>query len=147
MPVAALIAWLITAAGGFVLLVTWLSGGGARGRAEGTSRLPVPVIFGHFGLAAIGLIVWIVFVVGKSSAVAWTGFVILLPVALLGFVMLVRWIPSYRARAAAVPAAAGPGTPGAATAEQRFPVPVVLLHGLLAVVTLILVLVAAIGAH
>lgn len=144
MGIAALIAWLLTAAGGFYLLATWLSRGGAR-QQEGNSRFPVPVILGHFLLAAAGLVVWIVYLVAASAALAWTAFVILLPVALLGFVMLARWIPVYRSRAVAV--SSGPGTPASAEpAEQRFPLPVVFGHGLLAVVTLVLVLITAISA-
>ena len=50
MNVAALIAWLVTALGGFYLLGTWLARGGVRG----PSRFPAPVIFGHFLLAAAG---------------------------------------------------------------------------------------------
>ena len=81
MNVAALIAWLVTALGGFYLLSKWLARGGVRG----PSRFPVPVIFGHFLLAAAGLIVWIVFLLAHTRALAWTAFVILVPVALLGF--------------------------------------------------------------
>ncbi|WP_211244050.1 hypothetical protein [Actinospica robiniae] len=58
MKVAALITWLITALGGFYLLGTWIARGALR--SPGASRLPRPVIFGHFLLAATGLVVWIV---------------------------------------------------------------------------------------
>ncbi|HEY9522407.1 MAG TPA: hypothetical protein VIR33_04150 [Thermopolyspora sp.] len=136
MAVAALITWLITALGGFYMLGVWIRRGGL-GRSETRStRLPAPVAFGHLLLAAAGLIVWIIYVAAGGSGLAWTAFVILLPVALLGFVMLARWIPAYRARA----------TTASAVAESAIPAPVVVLHGLLAVVTLILVLVTALGA-
>ncbi|MEE4418362.1 GTP cyclohydrolase I FolE [Streptomyces bugieae] len=69
MDIAALIAWLITALGGFYMLGTWLARGGASG---GTSRLPVPVVFGHFALAAAGLVVWIVYLITDKDALAWT---------------------------------------------------------------------------
>ena len=142
MGIAALISWLLTALGGFYLLGTWLARGGARQQQGGGSRFPTPVIFGHFLLAAAGLVVWIVYLVAARSALAWAAFVILLPVALLGFVMLARWLPVYRARSVAV--AAGPGTPASPElAEQRFPLPLVLGHGALAVVTLVLVLITA----
>lgn len=145
MDVAALVLWLVTAGGGFVLLGTWLAKGGLRQQETGTSRFPPALIFGHFLLAAAGLVVWIVFLASdESSGLAWTAFVLLLPVALLGFTMLARW---WRGRSA--PLMAEPhGTLGAAAepvaAEQRFPVPVVVAHGLLAVVTLVLVLLTAI---
>ncbi|MFE9438531.1 hypothetical protein ACFYO2_05920 [Streptomyces sp. NPDC006602] len=137
MDIAALIAWVATALGGFYMLGTWLSHGGARG---GTSRLPVPVVFGHFALAAVGLVVWIVYVVTDEDALAWTAFGLLLPVALLGFTMLARWIPVHRDRAAA------PASPEqSAPAERHFPVPVVAVHGLAAVTTVVLVLLTALG--
>ncbi|POX57551.1 hypothetical protein C3492_42900 [Streptomyces sp. Ru62] len=116
------------------MLGTWIRRGGIRQQQTGTSRLPAPVVFGHFVLAAIGLVVWIVYVVADNSAVAWSAFGLLLPVALLGFVMLARWIPVHRERATAGAAAAagGPGADGSVPAERRFPVPVVVAHGLLA---------------
>ncbi|MGW3098749.1 hypothetical protein ACWDCC_35510 [Streptomyces sp. NPDC001102] len=142
MDVAALITWVITALGGFYLLGTWLSRGGARG---GTSRLPAPVIFGHFALAALGLVVWIVYVVADKEALAWTAFILLVPVALLGFVMLARWIPVHRAHGTA-PAGTAPADAGQdGPAERHFPLAVVLAHGLFAVVTVLLVLLSALG--
>ncbi|WP_251095281.1 hypothetical protein [Streptomyces sp. Caat 7-52] len=144
MDIAALITWVITALGGFYMLGTWIQRGGIRQQQTGTSRLPAPVVFGHFALAAIGLVVWISYVVADRSALAWAAFGLLLPVALLGFVMLARWIPVHRDRTTAG-AAAGPGAEGTVPAERHFPVPVVLAHGLLAVATLVLVLLTALG--
>jgi hypothetical protein len=147
MDIAALITWVVTALGGFYMLDTWIQRGGIRQQQSGTSRLPAPVVFGHFALAAIGLVVWIIYVVADKSVLAWTSFGLLLPVALLGFVMLARWIPVYRDRSAAgapVPSPAR-GTGGTVPAERHFPLAVVLAHGLFAVVTLVLVLLTALG--
>lgn len=158
MNVAALIAWLVTALGGFYLLGKWLTRGGARQQQGAPSRFPAPVIFGHFLLAAAGLIVWIVFLIAHAKALAWTAFVILLPVAVLGFTMFFRWIGGYRGAAVPAPAPARVGAPAAAgtpaaasageavPAERHLPVPVVLAHGALAATTLVLVLLAALGA-
>lgn len=144
MDIAALITWVITALGGFYMLGSWISHGGVRG---GTSHLPVPVVFGHFALAALGLVVWIVYLIADMAALAWTAFGLLVPVALLGFLMLARWIPVHRARAAAGVAAAGVPAGGeqAVPAERHFPISVVLGHGLFAVVTVVLVLLTALG--
>jgi hypothetical protein len=147
MDIAALVTWLITALGGFYLLGTWLARGGVRQQQTSTSHLPAPVIFGHFLLAVAGLIVWIGYLATDTRALAWTAFIILLPVAVLGFTMLIRWIPVYRARAGGAPTG-GRGTPVvelAAPAEQGFPIPVVLGHGLFAVATVLLVLLTALG--
>jgi len=135
MDIAALILWLLTAGGGFFLLGTWIARGGLRN--PGVSRLPRPVILGHFLLAAIGLILWIVYVAGDSKPVAWTAFGFLVPVALLAFTMFARWIPVYQNRTTETDAAAIP-------AERSFPLAVVLGHGALAATTLVLVLIAAI---
>ena len=142
MGIAALVFWVITALGGFVLLGTWLNKGGLKQQQSKTTRFPAPVIFGHFALAAIGLVVWIIYVLVDSDALAWVGFVILLPVAVLGFTMFARWYPSYRARGGVAAVADGAAE---VPAERHLPVAVVVLHGLLAVVTLVLVLLTALA--
>jgi hypothetical protein len=146
MHIAALVTWVLTALGGFYMLGTWLSKGGVKQQRTGASRLPVPVIFGHFALAAAGLVVWIVYLAVDKHALAWTAFGLLVPVALLGFVMLLRWIPLHRAGTTApAPAAAGATVTAEAPAEGHFPVPVVAGHGLFAVVTVVLVLLSALN--
>jgi len=139
--IAALISWIITAGGGFVLLATWIRGGGHH--QPGNSRFPPALVFGHFALAAIGLVVWIIYVANGSGTLAWIGFVLLVPVALLGFTMFARWLPSYRQRGALTSAAQS--ATATAPAERNFPVAVVGAHGVLAVVTVVLVLLAALG--
>jgi hypothetical protein len=67
--------------------------------------------------------------------------VILVVVALLGFTMLARWLAGRRTAAAGVTASGDTTLP----AEQRFPIPVVVVHGLLGAATLVLVLVAALS--
>jgi hypothetical protein len=129
MAVAALITWLITAVGGFVMLFRWMGGGGHKPGSG--SRLPAALVFTHFGLAVVGLVLWIIFLVNDSEGIAWAAFVVLLPVALAGFTMFARWLGS-RSNTAAP--------------ESRFPMAVVLAHGLFAAVTLVLVLLAAVDA-
>jgi hypothetical protein len=85
----------------------------------------------HFLLAATGLVLWIVYVATDSSPVAWIAFALLLVVALIGFSMLAIWLKQRSRREAA--------------AEQRFPVAIVGLHGILAAATLVLVFLAAAG--
>ena len=147
MSIAALIAWILTAAGGFVLLGKWISHGGVR--SPGTSRFPPGLIFSHFGLAAAGLVLWIIYLINDQDALAWVAFALLVLVALLGFTMLVRWLPGYRARTTVTAGGAGAGRAAPQTAEraaeQYFPVAVVGAHGVLAVVTVVTVLLAALG--
>jgi hypothetical protein len=147
MGVAALITWIITALGGFVLLATWLSRGGLRERATGASRFPPALILGHFLLAAGGLILWIIYLATDSIGVAWVAFAVLLVVALLGFTMFARWLQGRRtATATGVAAPATEGAVRTRAPEQHFPVVVVVLHGLLAATTLVLVLLTALSS-
>jgi len=142
---AALIAWVVTAAGGFVLLAIWLSRGGMRQSREAGNRIRPPLILSHFLLAATGLVIWIIYIATDSDALAWIAFVLLAIVALLGFTMFAIW---YQRRQRGPAAATGvAGEPGSSEIppEQHFPVAVVGLHGLLAVVTVVLVLLTAIG--
>jgi len=136
---AALIAWVVTAGGGFVLLAIWLSRGGMQRGREPGSRIRPPLILGHFLLAATGLVIWIIYVATDSDVLAWIALALLAVVALLGFAMFAIWFQ--RRQRGAVREAVDPGTP----AEQRFPVAIVGLHGLLAVTTVVLVFLTAIG--
>src|SRR3954447_5522566 len=144
---AALIAWVATAGGGFVMLGIWLRNGGLGRAAEAGQRIRPPLIFSHLGLAAAGLIVWIAYVAADKDALAWVAVALLVPVALLGFGMLAIWIQ--RRQGAPTPATSGGGgtidSTGSETAEQGFPVPIVVGHGLLAVTTLVLAVLTAAG--
>jgi hypothetical protein len=137
---AALIAWVLTAGGGFVLLTIWLARGGMQQAREGGGRIKPPLILSHFLLAAGGLVVWIVYIVVDKDVLAWIALAILAVVALLGFTMFAIWWRRRQARGA-VAEAVSPDTP----AEQRFPVPIVALHGVLAVTTVVLVFLTAVG--
>lgn len=128
MEIAALVTWLVTAAGGFGLVAIWVNRGGHRAGSTGT-RLAPGLVFGHLLLAVAGLVLWIIYLVAGDEPLAWAAFVVLLPVALLGFTMFARWLPARRT----------------GVAESRFPVPLVLGHGLLGAATLVLVLLTAIG--
>jgi hypothetical protein len=139
---AALVVWILTAAGGFIMLAIWFSKGGMQQREGG--RIRPPLILSHFLLAATGLVLWIVYVATDSSALAWIAFALLLVIAALGFAMFALW---YRERSGvsavtqAATATSGPARP----AEQHFPVAVVGLHGIAAATTIVLVLLAAAG--
>lgn len=128
----ALITWVIAALGGFFMLGVWLRRGAARRTGGASTRLTPPLVFGHFLLAAAGLVVWIIYLVTDADALSWVAFIILLVVAVLGFTMFARWIGQRRRAADAE-----------ATAERYFPVAVVAGHGLFAATTLVLVLLVA----
>lgn len=102
-------------------------------------RIRPAFLLTHLLLAATGLVLWIIYVASDSTSVAWTAFVLLLIVALIGFGMFGIWLSQRRGRGGDVAAATD------RPAEQRFPTAVVGLHGLLAATTLVLVFLAAVG--
>jgi hypothetical protein len=138
---AALITWVLTAGGGFVMLGLWLKHGGMQQADQPGARIRPPRILSHFGLAATGLVIWIIYVASDSEVLAWIAFALLAIVALLGFSMLAIWLGQRRQPAATATAS----STSADAAEQRFPVPIVALHGVLAAATLVLVLLTAAG--
>ena len=132
MGIAALVTWLVTAVIGFTMLGMWVARGGLRAvgdRAAATSRFAPGLVFGHFLLAAAGLVVWIVYLVADAEALAWLAFGLLVVVAILGDVLFVRW---YKGR-------------GLGMVESGLPKALVYTHGLFAVTTVILVLLTALG--
>ena len=135
---AALIAWLLTAGGGFTLLAVWLGRGGMRQGREPGTRIRPALILSHFILAAVGLLLWIIYLVNDSDALAWIALVLLGIVAILGWTMFAIW---YQRRQRRMADAVDPAMP----AEQHFPVSIVTLHGLGAVTTVVLVFLTAIG--
>ena len=139
MPIAALVTWIITALIGSFMLIRWVSRGGLR-RQGAATHFPPARVFAHFGLAAAGLILWISYLVTDSTVVAWIAFAALVPVALLGGLLVRRWVKDGRA------AMRGDTAPdGVELAEQHIPRPPVVLHGIFAVSTFVLVLLSALG--
>jgi hypothetical protein len=132
---AALITWVVTAAFGFTMLVIWLRHGGMQQRG---GKIPPWLILSHFSLAASGLVVWIIYVASDKDALAWIAFAALVVVASLGWTMFFGWARRRSPTGAA-------GAPPAVEAGPRFPLPVVAIHGLFAVTTVVLVFLTAIG--
>jgi hypothetical protein len=136
---AALGTWVLAALMGGYLLATWIANGGLHPRVgERPSRFAPQLIFGHGGLAATGLAVWIGYLVVRTTALAWASLGVLVLVAVLGATMFGLWLRAGhgqpRGRHVAGPRHA---------AEDHFPPPAVLVHGLFAVSTVALVLASA----
>jgi hypothetical protein len=184
MSLAALIAWLVAAGSGGYVLGSWIARGGTlqrRARGTGTGSPPA-LLFGHFGLALSGLVIWVAYLVTGWAALAWVAVAVLLPVAGLGMATLVTGLPGRRATTpqahdgevgfgaddvavgdavatsthpasvstsgstrTAMIGAGSAGTSGTASARARLSPLVVAAHGALAVTTMILVLLAALG--
>jgi hypothetical protein len=101
-------------------------------QATKVTRFPAVVVVGHPLLAVAGLGTWIMYLTTTRVVYAWSAFGTLVAVALLGFVMLTRWL-------------VGRGGRHARGAEQAFPAVAVMVHGVVAVATFILVLLTALA--
>jgi len=145
MGFATVITWFATVLLGLFMLAVWLIENDVTGQGVAPSRLPVPVIFAHLGLAATGLTVWTAFLIFNQKTLAWAAVGILGAIALLGATMFARWIPVYRGPARPPGPAQPPSGALAVPAEGNFPVAVVAAHGLLAVSTLVLALLTVLG--
>jgi hypothetical protein len=113
-----------------VLLAAWFRLGGFRQR-EGirASRLLT-----HASLAAGGLLLWVAFLDSGDTWLAWAAVGVLLLVAAIGAVMFAAW---WRGQTHAVHTAV--------PADASFPLPIVIVHGLLGVTTLTLAVLSAAG--
>jgi hypothetical protein len=142
LSLAALGAWLITAGSGAYLLGSWIISSGIRRKRTPPAGAPPAVLLGHFGLAATGLVVWVIYLIADWTPLAWTAVGLLLPITGLGLAMATLGLPSSSSGPLDVPARAGTA---ATPARGWVLVPLVAGHGLLAAATLILVVLAAIG--
>jgi hypothetical protein len=138
---AALAAWLIAAAaGGYLLAGRWRPRNPRPIRTLGLAG-------GHAGLAVAGLCVWVGFIVTGVPAVGWIDVVLTWVIAGLGMATLLGEMPGHQEGTGAVPAtAAASSTAPSVAVPARVPVLMIALHGGLATATVVLVLVAVIGA-
>ncbi len=156
---AALAAWIVTAAAGSYLLAGWFADGVLRRRRGRATDPPPAIIVSHFAVAVAGLGIWIAFVATGVSVLAWSAVALILLAAGLGMATLVTALPEPAASPgppslsppslsppSRCPPAAGAIAEMAAPARRRTPVIVIAVHGVLATVTILLVLLAAIGA-
>jgi hypothetical protein len=136
MELAALGFWIATAIGGVYMLgVTMRPGRNESGATE--SHLPPLLVFGHGSLALLGLALWMVHMVMDEAVTAWLTVATLVLVLGGGTLMFVQWMKDRLG--------GGPETVDGEPrlAEQQIPSPVVHLHGALAAVTVVLVVLVA----
>jgi hypothetical protein len=164
MAATALVVWIMTALSGLLMLGTSL---GVTRPAQQPARRATPsfLMFIHPAFALAGAVVWAMFLAFDERPLAWIAFLDLVLVAGLGDVLLVGWLRGRRRRheperpvdrtvgqdetsshgggvqvreRVAVPTLA-------AVAEHRIPPVLVAAHGGLALVTVVLVLLSALG--
>lgn len=133
----ALYVWMGTILAGLLLFGIWIMEYDREFQTAAETHLPVPVISAHALLGIGGLVLWIGYLLVDQDRLAWGALAVLGTVALLGLIMAARWVGVYRAYAK-------PGRAAVATVtvppERKFPVPLVVTHGLLAFTTIGLVL-------
>lgn len=127
---AALILWSGTACIGLYLLLTWLAGGGISRKPTKVTRYPLVLVVSHPALALTGLALWICYLAEHQIGYAWTAFGVLCVAVLLGFALLTRWLT-------------GIGGRHARDDSGQFSGWIVLLHGLSALATFVLVVITA----
>jgi hypothetical protein len=136
MELAALGFWIATAMGGLYMMGITVRPG-IRDSAATESHLPPLVVFGHASLAMMGLALWAVHMVVDEPWTAWLTVATLVLVLGGGTLMFLIWMKDRRG-----------GNPETIEgqprlAEQQIPSPVVHLHGALAAVTVVLVVLVA----
>jgi hypothetical protein len=139
MSAAALFTWMATVLAGLVLLVIWLMEYDRDFQTVAATRLPVPVIAAHALLGAGGLMVWGFYLVTDANPLAYATVAALGVVVVLGLVMAARWVTVYRTYAAPQ---SSPMRVIAVPPERHFPRPVIVIHGMFAITTLVLVVFA-----
>jgi hypothetical protein len=105
--IAALTTWLLDAASGAYMLGTWIVRGGLRRQRAAGDRLGTGVVFGHFGMATTGLLVWASYLATQLAVLGWLAIGLLMVVIGLGISTVTLWTPFPARRAASDPGAGG----------------------------------------
>jgi hypothetical protein len=144
--------YIVTALGG-TYLWAFTTGVGRPESVARSSSLPPLVLFVHPLVGLAGFSVWLAYVYHGGQALPWVAFVLLVVGAVLGDVLLVRTLkPRESALRGAVPPEQDRGhtlveneQANARLAEDLMPRPVIVMHGVLAGVLMLLVLLVALG--
>jgi len=136
MAIAAAIAWVLTVSLGVYMLRTWVTRGGLRRQRATGVGVPPAVVFGHASAALTGLLIWLGFIQTGWDPLAWFGVTLITGTIALGICTVTLWTPyPVIAPAAAAPAVA-PATaerpPGPDEGTEAFTVTDEMIAGLLA---------------
>src|SRR5215469_16233842 len=96
LDVATLVSWLATEALGAFMVRSWLTRGGfraSRQRPAQPDTMSLPVLAGHAGLNAAGLVCWIVFLAAAAKPAAWLAIALMAPAIGLGISTVTIWTP------------------------------------------------------
>jgi manganese efflux pump family protein len=135
----ALFTWMATVLAGLLLFVIWLMEYDRDFQSVAATRLPVTVISSHALLGIIGLMAWGFYLATDEDKLALGSVVDLGIVAVLGLIMAARWLQVYRAYSTR---GASQAAVVALPPERHFPRSVIIIHGILAFATIVLVVIA-----
>jgi manganese efflux pump family protein len=90
---AALIVWLLTVSIGAYMLRTWIARGGLRRQRATGVGAPPALVFGHPGVAASGLAIWVSYLISGLDALAWAGVALIAIAITMGISMVTLWTP------------------------------------------------------
>jgi hypothetical protein len=96
LDVAVLLAWLLTEALGAFMLRGWIvSGGAARARLQSRrdEGMSLPVLAGHAGLNLTGMLFWIFFLSSGVRVLSWVALGFMAPAIGLGISTVTIWTP------------------------------------------------------
>jgi hypothetical protein len=133
--------WIITAVGG-TFLWSFTTGVGRPESVARTSSLSPLLLFAHPLIGLTGMTVWIAYLYQGGDVLPWVAFALLVTGAVVGDVLLMRTLRPRRVFGAT---AQGDPVGNRRRAEDLMPRPVIVLHGVLAVVLMGLVLLYALG--
>ncbi len=90
---ATLLSWLVTACIGAYMLRSLVTHGALRRQRSVRDGLSPRVLYGHFGLALTGLVVWAAFVATGWGPLSWAAVALLTPAIGLGICTVTLWTP------------------------------------------------------
>jgi hypothetical protein len=91
--VVTLASWVLTASIGAWMLRDLIRRGGVRQQRAARDGLPPAVLFGHFTLALVGLLTWVLFTAAGWRWLAWLAVGLLMPAIGLGISTVTLWTP------------------------------------------------------
>ncbi len=105
---ATLLSWLFTAGIGAYMLRSLVTHGALRRQRSVRDGLSPRVLYGHFGLALTGLVVWAAFVATGWGPLTWVAVALLTPAIGLGICTVTLWTPYPRPAGGSARDADGP---------------------------------------
>jgi hypothetical protein len=96
LSVVTLLSWLATEALGAFMVRGWIARGGMRAARQRPARpdaMSLPILAGHAGLNAAGLLCWLIFVTTAAKPAAWLAIVLMAPAIGLGISTVAIWTP------------------------------------------------------